>query len=488
MEKQLKKIQDVIDEGPYKDDWLTLGEFQVPKWFKEAKFGIFIHWGVYSVPAFGSEWYPRNMYIKGTEEFNHHIKTYGPHKVFGYKDFIPLFKAERFNPKEWAQIIKDSGARYVCPVAEHHDGFQMYKSSISKYNAYEMGPKRDILGELKEACEQEGLTFCASSHRAEHWFFMSHGKMFESDIKEPLKRGDFYWPSVKEPNHQELQSQPYPSQEYLEDWLLRTCEIIDQYEPSMLYFDWWIQHEAFKPYLKQLAAYYYNKGHKWDKEVAISYKHDAFMFGTSIVDVERGKFADVKPYYWQTDTAVAKNSWCYTETLDYKTSHQIITNLIDVVSKNGNMLLNIGPKGDGSIPEGDQKILKEIGDWLKVNGEAIYGTKPWRKASEGPTKEEEGQFSEGNEKGYTYEDFRFTVKGDSLYVAALNYPKEGKIIIQSLKNSKNQNIPEFHGIIKEVCVLGYDEKPLWEKTEEGLKITTSHVSSNLPIIFKVVMA
>ena len=157
MNEYLKKIDEVIEKGRYKDNWDSLNEYQIPAWYKNLKFGIFIHWGVYSVPAFGNEWYSRNMYIQGSPEYEHHIKTYGPHKEFGYKDFIPMFKAEKFDAKEWADVFKKSGAKYVVPVAEHHDGFQMYKSELSQWNAYNMGPKRDVLGELKKAVEENGL-------------------------------------------------------------------------------------------------------------------------------------------------------------------------------------------------------------------------------------------------------------------------------------------------------------------------------------------
>lgn len=182
MKKALQSIDDVIEKGPYKDTWASLSSWQTPKWYQKAKFGIFIHWGVYSVPAFDSEWYPRNMYIEGSKVYEHHIKTYGAHKDFGYKDFIPMFKAEKFDPNAWAALFKKAGAKYVVPVAEHHDGFQMYRSNISHWNAYEMGPKRDIVGELKAAVEAQGMTLGVSSHRIEHWFFMSNGKKFESDM------------------------------------------------------------------------------------------------------------------------------------------------------------------------------------------------------------------------------------------------------------------------------------------------------------------
>ena len=174
------------------------------------------------------------MYLQGSPEFEHHVKTYGPHKNFGYKDFIPLFRAERFDPAAWAELFREAGAQYVVPVAEHHDGFQMYKSDISHWNAAEMGPKRDVLGELSRELAKQGLTLGASSHRAEHWFFLGHGKEFDSDVKGPLQRGDLYWPAMPEGGIDDLFSQPEPDREYLEDWLLRTCELIDSYRPKLL--------------------------------------------------------------------------------------------------------------------------------------------------------------------------------------------------------------------------------------------------------------
>ena len=186
LQNEMQRIDAVIAKGPFQDTWESLSAYQVPAWYKAAKFGIFIHWGLFSVPAYANEWYTRSMYIQGTREFEHHVKTYGPQKDFGLKDFIPMLRAEKFDPDEWTTLFRESGAQYVVPVAEHHDGFQMYKSNISHWNAYEMGPHRDILGELKNSIEQQGLSFGASSHRIEHWWFLGNGKDFESDIKEPL--------------------------------------------------------------------------------------------------------------------------------------------------------------------------------------------------------------------------------------------------------------------------------------------------------------
>lgn len=486
MQSELKRINEVIMNGPYTDNWATLSCFTMPSWFEKAKFGIFIHWGLYSVAAYNNEWYSRNMYIQGTPEYEHHIATYGSHKEFGYKDFIPLFTADKFDPKYWASLFKEAGAKYVFPVAEHHDGFQMYDSSISEYNSAKMGPKRDVLGELKNALEESSIVFCTSTHRAEHLWFMGNGKDFDSDIKEPLKRGDFYWPSLQEqPNQDDIYATPYPTEEFLDDWLIRTCEIIDKYQPKLLYFDWWIQHEGYKKHLMKIAAYYYNRGVQWGFPVAICYKHDAMAFGTGIVDIERGKFSNVQPFHWQTDTSVAHNSWCYTTTLNYKSSYDILCYLIDIVSKNGNLLLNICPKPDGTIPEEDTQILKDIGKWLQLNGEAIYNSKVWRSYGEGPTKDAEGKFSEGQQSRYTSEDIRFTCANGHLYAIIFKYPESGKVCIKSLADPSDTNAPKFQGIIRKVSILGFKEEIPWEKDINGLSFQTYGVTSEFPIVIKI---
>lgn len=485
MEEYLKKIEQVIAQGPYSDSWESLQSYRPPRWYEEVKFGIFIHWGVYSVPAFGSEWYSRNMYIQGSPEYEHHRKTYGPQNTFGYKDFIPMFKAEKFDPAAWADLFLEAGAQYVVPVAEHHDGFQMYKSELSHWNAWEMGPKRDTLGELEEEFDRRGLITGVSSHRVEHWFFMGHGKEFDSDVKEPLKRGDFYWPAREERDHHDLHSEPAPDREFLEDWLVRTCELIDRYHPRILYFDWWIEHSAVKPYLKKLAAYYYNQAAARGQEVVINYKHDAFMFGSAVVDVERGQFADVKPYPWQTDTAVALNSWCYTEHNTYRSAAELICDLVDIVSKNGRLLLNIGPRADGTIPEEDAALLKEIGAWLKVNGEAIYGTRVWRKYGEGPTQIIEGQFSDGIKKEFTSDDIRYTVKGNRIYATVLRCSADGCYRFPALGEQDASKKPNFHGIIRAVEQLGGEGEVDWERTEEALQVRTDSPAGDKPVVFKI---
>ena len=482
----LAQIDTLVQSGPFSDSWASLVNYRTPDWYRKLKFGIFIHWGMYSVPAFGNEWYPRNMYMQDSPEFRHHVATYGPHKAFGYKDFIPLFRAERFDPEAWATLFAQSGAKYVVPVAEHHDGFQMYRSAISHWNAFEMGPRRDVLGELSAACRSKGLVMGASSHRIEHWFFLGHGREFDSDIHEPLVRGDFYWPSMPEPKWHDIYGQPAPSREYMEDWLMRTCELIDRYHPSIIYFDWWIEHSAAKPWIRKLAAYYYNQAAARGEEVVINYKHDAFLFGAAVPDVERGQFNEIKPFIWQTDTSVARNSWGYTEGNDYKSAEELIWNLVDVVSKNGNFLLNIGPKADGTIPEEDARLLQEIGAWLDVNGEAIYGSRPWRMFGEGPTQLVEGQFSDDVAPNFTDRDFRFTMKGDALYVIAMKCSDRGEYCVRALGELDASRQANFHGIIRHVRLLGADAELPWTRDEAGLHLHCPARSAT-PLVFKITL-
>jgi alpha-L-fucosidase len=428
----LARVDEVIDRGPFTDTWESLCNYQPPKWYHDAKFGIFIHWGVYAVPAFGNEWYPRHMYIQGTPEYEHHIKTYGHQKDFGYKDFIPLFKAEKFNAAEWMELFKDAGAKYVMPVAEHHDGFQMYKSGLSHWNASEMGPKRDVLGELKREAEARGLRFCVSDHRAEHCWFFNGGLNFDSDVPE---NPDFYDIQIPYEESQRAKHDlyaPVPPASHLDNWLARLCELVDNYQPKVVWFDWWIQQVAFRPYLRKFAAYYYNRAAEWGEGVAINYKYASFMLGSAVFDVERGQLETIRPQLWQTDTAIAKNSWGYTENNSFKNPEDIVGDLVDIVSKNGVLLLNVGPRADGTITDEDRHVLIEIGKWLKTNGDGIYGTRPWVRYGEGPTKIKEGAFTDTDREPYTPEDIRYTYKPGKIYAFCMKRPADGIVRLKSL--------------------------------------------------------
>lgn len=478
----MNQIEHVTAKGPYRADWDSLVNYRVPAWYENAKFGIFIHWGVYSVPAFDNEWYPRNMYQPGSAVYQHHRTVYGPQDQFGYKDFIPLFKAERFDPDQWAQLFRKAGARFVVPVAEHHDGFAMYDCSSSDWTSVKMGPKRDIIGELATAVRKQELVFGVSSHRAEHWFFFDGGRKFPSDVQDP-KFESFYGPAKSAPaDWQVMDSAERPDEAYLQDWLARTCELVDKYQPQLVWFDWWIDHVAFKPYLPKFGAYYYNRAAEWKQEVAINYKHGAFAEGSAVFDVERGALGEIRPLFWQTDTAVSKNSWCYITHQDYKPASSIIEDLVDIVSKNGALLLNIGPKADGTIPEEDERILLEIGAWLEVNGEAIYNTRPWRIYGEGPTRIVSGTFNDVKRAPFTSQDIRFTAQEDTLYATVLKWPDNNRVTVRSLSSWSSIHSRE----VKRVELLGHGVIETWKRNGGGLEIDLpADRRANQPFVIKV---
>ena len=349
-----------------------------------------------------------------------------------------------------------------------------------------MGPKRDIMGDLLYEADCAGMTLGTSSHRVEHWWFMSHGKEFDSDVKTDLKPEDLYWPAQKESdNVHDLFTQPAPDEEFLTDWLLRCCEIVDRYHPRIMYFDWWIQHSAVKPYLMRFAAYYFNRAEAWGGCV-INYKHDAFPWGIGVPDIERGQFSEAKPFLWQSDTSVMRNSWCYSKGGVYKAPKEILWDLIDVVSKNGRLLLNFGPAYDGTFTHDDLNILHTMRDWMKDNDEAIHSSGLWRIAQEGPTRVEEGQFSDGKAKEYTSKDIRFTCRGSNIYAMVMKCPADGMIHIESLREADASKLPLWHGIIRDVTVLGLDSPVRWTRDERALHVDLGDWRTDLPLTVKII--
>lgn len=491
IQEYLKQIDKVIADGPYCDNWESLSGHPVPRWYQEGKFGIFVHWGVFSVPAFSYEWYPRHMYIPGRKEYEYHKQKFGSAKDFGYKDFIPLFKAENFNPKEWVELFQDAGARFVMPVGEHHDGFAMYASNLNRWNAANMGPKRDILRELKEETEGHGIKFCTSSHRAEHYWYFNGGRMIDSDVNDS-EFEDFYGPAVYDkdlsdpfPKKTHQIDSVAPDSKYLEDWLVRTCELVDLYQPSGIYFDWWIQNLAFKPYLKKFAAYYYNKAAARGQEVTIYYKYHAFAYTSAVYDIERGQMSKICPLPWQTDTAIAKNSWGYTENNEYKRAEDIICDLIDIVSKNGCLLLNVGPKADGTIAEEEKTVLRNIGKWMRINGEGIYNSVFWKVYGEGPTKIPEGHFTDTSRDSYTSEDIRYTYKNGSVYAYLMKLPKSRKAVLKAFACPENSE-DDFH--VVQVKLLGSKNPVSFTRNKNGLLLHFPEAEdTEYPIGFQVML-
>jgi alpha-L-fucosidase len=430
----LRKVNAQIKDGPFRPDWDSLANYEIPGWYRDAKFGIFIHWGVYSVPAFGSEWYARRMYIQGSKEYEHQLSTYGPLTRFGYKDFIPMFKAEHFDPQAWAHLFKEAGAKYVVPVFEHHDGFAMYDSELSDWTAVKMGPHQDLAGELAKAVRSEGLHFGASSHRIEHDWFMDVGHAIDSDVDDS-RYAAFYGPAhphLWQHGRPLLEDWTYLSSQFADDWLARDAEIVEKYHPELMYFDYWIGQPEVRPYLARFAAYYYNESLKRRSVGIINYKGNAMRDQSAVLDLERGQLAEIRSPAWQTDTSVSNKSWGYINDDTFKTPDFIVHELIDVVSKNGNLLLNIGPRADGTIPAEVQQILLDVGSWLKINGEAIYGTRPCRAYGEGPTRIVEGALHDTDRQSFTAEDFRFTCKENILYAIEMGWPSTGEAVVHSL--------------------------------------------------------
>ena len=464
-----KKEEKQKDDFEYQENWKSLQHYEIPQWMKDAKFGIFIHWGPHSVAEMHSDWYARWMYhdkgqidhitgkVVGSDPhpaFTHHIKKFGDHNKVGYKDIIPMWTMENFNPQEWVSLFKEAGAQYVIPVAEHHDGYAIYESSITPYNAVDMGPKRDVFKELALEIKKQGLIFGASSHLAFNWNFYNQQDYFDT--------GDSKYAALYAPQHEAYTP---ASKEWLAStWWPRTKEIIDQYQPDVFWFDFYLDRPEFAPYHKKLAAYYYNSGLKRNKNVVLQTKnlgYESYKIGTHMLDLERSKMDSLRPSYWQTDTSIGKNSWYYVKDWQPKSAESIVADLVDIVSKNGCLLLNIGPRKDGIIPDDQKKTLLDIGAWLKINGQAVYGSKYYDIYGEGPTKTETGHLSEGKNKGFTQKDIRFTTNNNALYATVLKTPTED-IQIKYLTDSKIA--------IKSIKLLGSDVNITFEQSEDGTTI------------------
>lgn len=447
----------------YVANWDSLAKYEeTANWFKEAKFGIYAHWGVLSVPAYANDWYPRNMHIKGSKEYQHHVKTYGEPSEFGYHDFVPMFKAEKFNAEDWASLFQRSGAKFAGIVAEHHDGWSNWDSKTNPWNSVDMGPHRDIVGELEKAIHGKGMKFVTSFHKARTL------QVFQQDSSKWLDDTSYfpYDPDMPTSSTDSLLSIMYgniPKEKFYENWLSELHEVIHQYGPDLIYFD--SKLDKIPDSIKvKFVADYFNYAEENDKEVVITHKEGELPKSVSLEDLEKGRMNTKTEEYWLTDETVSVGSWSYTNDLGLKTANEIIDVLVDIVSKNGALMLNVSPKANGIIPEDQQKVLLEIGKWLEINGEAIYGTNTWKVFGEGPTiQEKSGMFLD--KITYTPQDIRYTQKGNNIYVIFLGWPGESKEIL--LKSFSNNQFS-----ITEVEFLGSDERANYELKAEGLSILT----------------
>jgi alpha-L-fucosidase len=425
------------------------------------------------------------MYVPGNPAYEHQIATYGPQTKFGYKDFIPMFRAEKFDPDAWVDLFVKAGARYVVPVGEHCDGFAMYASDVTPWNAAAMGPHRDVVGELAKATRARGLKFGVSSHTAEHWWWYGRGRSFPSDVRDETPLTTLlYGPAAsmnlpgpdgvtydgKEPDPDHLERWLAPDQAWLDNWLARSTEIVDKYHPDFMYFDWWIGQPAYKPALQEFAAYYYDRSAERNQQPVLTYKEESMPANAATLDIERGKLDTLRLLPWQTDTSVSVHSWGYVENDTYRTAESLIHQLMDTVSKNGNLLLNVGPKADGTIPQQAKAVLLQMGAWLKVNGEAVYGTRPFAVFGEGPTKAPINSTEKNKDiQSYTPQDVRYTTSADGelLYATELGWAGAAGLTLHTLYRGN----PYLRGKVCRVELLGSSERVAFKEQVNGLQLT-----------------
>jgi alpha-L-fucosidase len=440
---------------PYKMDWSPLLR-EAPNWFRDAKFGLFFHWGPYCVPAYQNEWYSRNMYATGLQQNVYHTVKYGPVSEFGYKDFLPMFTGEKFNPEEWAELIEKSGAKYAGPVAEHSDNYSLWNSKVNPVNSVNYGLKRDVVGELAKAIRKRNIKFITTFHHQWLWgWFMSSNP--DADVYDPANK-KFYGKPLPLETCRMLPWQ-LPDEEFNETWLKKVEEVIDGYDPDLIYFD--SRTNIISENARyRLLDYYYN-GPSGRKDRVLTYKLEDFPVNSGVYDVESGHFSNLKDFPWQSDDRLeSRVTWCYVEQAAYRSAEEMIHTLCDIVSKNGNLLLNVGPKADGTFAKEAVDVLYSIGDWLSKNGEAIYGTRPFAVYGEGPTAVEDANFnvdqiknqivngtiSAKQSKRFSANDMRFTTKDDVVYAILLGNPAKKNIKITSLAAGKTTGIQDIVSI------------------------------------------
>jgi alpha-L-fucosidase len=476
-ESPLKIGEYKIEAGPFKPTWESLQKYECPNWFKDAKFGIWAHWGPQAVPQAG-DWYARNMYMEGSEQYKYHLEHYGHPSKFGYKDILPLWKAENFDPESLIKLYIKTGAKYFTVLGVHHDNFDCWDSLYNKWNSVNIGPKKDIVGMWRQAASKEGIRFGLTEHleRSYSWFNTNKGKDSEGpyagipyDGNNP-EYADFYHQQHDDMNRAYPKNPP----EWIKwQWYARVKDLLEKYHPDLLYTDGGIPFGEIG--LAMIANFYnnniklnngaleavYNLKDRREDDRRESLSRGEYMDGVGVQDVERGVTTEISPEPWQTDTCIG--DWYYRKNMKYKTAETVIHMLADIVSKNGNLLLNFPLKPDGSLDDECERVAKDIGDWMAVNSEAIYGTRPWRKFGEGLTRAAGGHFNE-IAVTYTSEDFRFTKRENTLYAICLAWPEDGWVTVKSLAadgiNEKVANVE----------LLGFQESLRWEQTSSGLQI------------------
>jgi alpha-L-fucosidase len=460
----------------------------IPQWFEDAKFGIYFHLGPYSVPAFGTEWYSRNMYIPGTPEYKHHFATYGTLDKFGYKDFIPMFKAQYFDPDDWVDLFVKAGAKFAGPVAEHADGFSMWKSKINPWNSYDMGPKRDFVGEMAKAVRKRNLKFIATFHHQWLWsWYPTFNKNVDAGDPE---YSAFYGPSVSEgawKYDENAIDYRKPTTSFDKIWLAKTIEVIDAYHPDIIWFDNML-YSIPESYRKEFTAHYLSDAKTSHHQVVIIRKFKELPDAVSIENLEKARKDKIAKKLWETDETISTGSWSYVNGIQIRSATNMLFELIDIVSKNGVLLLDIAPKADGTIPDDQRNTLLGMGDWLKKYGQSIYATRPWYTYGEGPTIQPEGDFANADKflkVKYSYKDIRYTTKGNIIYAITLGKPIEGEtMLLRSFSKYKTSSKIK----IKNIGILGLDQTLKWKLADNGLSVTIpGGLPDNKAIVFRIDM-
>lgn len=489
--------------APFKASWESLGAgYQTPDWFRDAKLGFWAHWGPQCIPEYG-DWYGRQMYVQGSHAYDHHVKTYGHPAQFGFMEFLKDWKAEKFDPDSLFGFYKSVGARYVVGMANHHDNFDLYDSKYQSWNAVNIGPKRDICGAYEKAARKHGLKFGLSNHAAHawHWWQTAYGydpegpvrglrydaaRLTKADGKgtwwdgydpQELYTGPFgdmppkdgittikaMQDHINATSGQWLETIPPNGQYYAKKWLLRQNDMVDRYKPDLMSFDNYGL--PLEQYGLDAAAHYYNQALQWygDGQVVATGKQlKDFQRKAITEELERGFSDRLRDNVWQTCTCLG--NWHYDRPLydrnGYKPAKAVIQRLIDIVSKNGNLLLSVPMRGTGEIDEKVTAILTDMKAWLDVNGEAIFATRPWSVYGEGPFQVVEGHMNEGEAKPFTHEDIRFTTKSGALYALGMEWPSSGFMTLHALRQ----------GTVERVELLGHGEPLQFETGMDGLTV------------------
>lgn len=476
----------------------SLSHYRCPEWFSDAKFGIYVHWGVYSVAERG-EWYAREMHEEGSPVYKHHLATWGHPSEFGYHDFIPLWKAEKFDADAWLALFAEAGAKYFTPCAIHHDGFVLGRTELTPFNAVEMGPHKDLLGMLREATLRHGLRFGVTTHcaRSISWMQTCHGADKEGSyagvphIDHDPKYQDLYLLPFYDSNRADTEEAPVFWKEY---WLARMIELVNNYRPDFVYLD------SAVPFAgsdhghtgMEFIAYFYNQNMTWHhglQEGVLTHKgakgekRAPYFPNIATLDKERGMSSEIRERPWQTDDSIGP--WGYNSTVGYKDPNAVIDKMIDTVSKNGNYLLNVPPRADGTLDDQTVAILKEVGAWFKINGDGIYATRPWRVFGEGPVTRMRDR---SNRSPYTAANIRYTQSKDGRTIYAIQMAWPGAGIPLELTSFADGG-PGGELKIGNVRLLGSEGKIDWTSEGTGLRIKSPAAPpSELAVIYRIEIA